>query len=293
LSTRKAPKYTFKNFSLTSERVLLQTAHKSRVAVIREEGSNGDREMSAAFYMANFEVWDIKMSDFVHSNVTLDNFRGIIFVGGFSYADVMDSAKGWAAVINFNNVILKQFKFFYERKDTFSFGVCNGCQLMALLGWPLFPTITDSKQQPRFISNLSGRFESRFSTVTIQPSNAIMVQGMEGSILGIWVSHGEGRAYFPEPQILDQILMNKQAPIRYVDDDGNVTEKYPFNPNGSVHGIAALCSKDGRHLVMMPHPERTVLKWQWPYLQYGCNMDASPWLKMFQNVREWCENTTR
>jgi phosphoribosylformylglycinamidine synthase len=160
---------------------------------------------------------------------------------------------------------------------------------MALLGWVPWHGIADSLQ-PRFIHNRSGRFESRFSTVEILPSPSIMLQGMEGSTLGIWVAHGEGRAYFPDREIERKILETGLAPVRYVDDSGEITKDYPFNPNGSPHGIAALCSPDGRHLAIMPHPERTCLTWQWPWMPetWKKTLDASPWLKMFQNARQWC-----
>ncbi len=261
-----------------------------KVVVIREEGSNGDREMTSAFYQAKFEVWDVTMTDLLNGKIDLDEFRGIAFVGGFSYADVLDSAKGWAGAIRFNKRLYKQFQKFYERPDTFSLGVCNGCQLMALLGWVPWKGIPD-KIQPRFIQNKSGRFESRFSTVQILPSPSIMLKGMEGSTLGIWIAHGEGRLYFSEKDMLQEVIEKNLAPIRFVDDNGEFTETYPFNPNGSPSGITALCSPDGRHLAMMPHPERTFLKWQWAYMpeDWKRNLKASPWLKMFQNAREWCE----
>ncbi len=260
-----------------------------KVAVIREEGSNGDREMTSAFYQAGFEVWDITMTDLLEDRAKLEDFRGIAFVGGFSYADVLDSAKGWAGVIRFNKRLYEQFQRFYERPDTFSLGVCNGCQLMALLGWIPWKGISD-KIQPRYIQNKSGRFESRFSTVHILPSPSIMLRGMEGSTLGVWVAHGEGRLYFPDKEIIQEVFEKGLAPIRFVDDGGEITETYPFNPNGSPSGITALCSPDGRHLAMMPHPERTFLKWQWAYMpeDWKKTLEVSPWLKMFRNAREWC-----
>jgi phosphoribosylformylglycinamidine synthase len=263
---------------------------KPKVAIIREEGSNSDREMTSAFFRSGFETWDITMNDFLEDRVRLDDFRGVAFVGGFSYADVLDSAKGWAGVIRFNEKLRVKFQDFYDREDTFSFGVCNGCQLMALLGWVPCPGIEDSIQ-PRFIHNTSGRFESRFSTVKILSSPSIMLKGMEGSILGIWVAHGEGRAYFPDEKIGGEVEENNLAPIRYVDDNNEVAMRYPFNPNGSSFGIAGLCSLNGRHLAIMPHPERTFLKWQWPWMPeaWKKTLKASPWLKMFQNAGKWCE----
>ncbi|MEW6054778.1 MAG: phosphoribosylformylglycinamidine synthase [Nitrospirota bacterium] len=289
---RKGPRY---HLTFTPELPPLRTRTGSvpdnapNVAILREEGSNGDREMSSAFHQAGFSVWDVTMTDLLSGSISLDTFRGIAFVGGFSYADVLDSAKGWAAAIRFNGNLEEQFQRFYERPDTFSLGVCNGCQLMALLGWIPWKGIPD-RVQPRFIANRSGRFESRFPTVRILPSPAIMLQGMEGSVVGVWTAHGEGRVHFPDQGIFRDVVETGLAPVRYVDDDGEITETYPFNPNGSPLGITALCSPDGRHLAMMPHPERTFLTWQWPYMpeEWKTGLRASPWIKMFRNAREWC-----
>ncbi|KAI9078345.1 hypothetical protein K1719_039721 [Acacia pycnantha] len=282
--------------SFTDQKYMLATS-KPKVAVIREEGSNGDREMAAAFYAAGFEPWDVTMSDLLNGVISLQEFRGVVFVGGFSYADVLDSAKGWSACIRFNEPLIKQFQEFYNRSDTFSLGVCNGCQLMALLGWVPGPQVGGvlgaggDLSQPRFIHNESGRFECRFSSVTIKDSPAMMFKGMEGSTLGVWATHGEGKAYFPDEGVLDRIVHSELAPIRYCDDGGNPTEKYPFNVNGSPLGVAAICSPDGRHLAMMPHPERCFLMWQFPWYPKQWDVDKkgpSPWLRMFQNAREWC-----
>ena len=286
---RKGPSYVIPFSPKPTSDTILARASKPKVAIIREEGSNGDREMVSAFYLAGFEPWDVTMADLLQGRITLEQFRGVVFVGGFSYADVLDSAKGWAASIRFNNKVWKQFETFYSRPDTFSLGVCNGCQLMALLGWVPWRGIAD-ELQPRFIHNQSGRFESRFSTVKILRSPSLMLKGMENSVLGIWVAHGEGMAYFPDKEMFNECEFGL-APIRYVDDESKITGAYPFNPNGSPAGIAALCSPDGRHLAMMPHPERAVLTWQWAWLPEDLkkNLAASPWLTMFQNAREWCE----
>ncbi|EFA75406.1 phosphoribosylformylglycinamide synthase [Heterostelium album PN500] len=281
--------------SPTIESSLLSSPNP-RVAIIREEGSNGDREMAAAFFTAGFEAWDIAMSDLIAGTVVLDErFKGVAFVGGFSYGDVLDSAKGWAGSIRFNTSVSKQFDAFYGRADTFSLGLCNGCQLMALLGWVPYRGI-EASRQPRFIHNASGRFESRWVTVAIEKSNAIMLAGMEGSILGCWSQHGEGLAYFPDESILADVQANNLAPVRYVDDNGQKTNVYPYNPNGSTDGIASLISRDGRHLAMMPHPERSFLSWQWPHMPQNIQQavgglsQPSPWLKMFQNARLFCES---
>jgi phosphoribosylformylglycinamidine synthase len=292
LRDRRTPPYETPYRPALTSAAVLQSTNKPRVAIIREEGSNGDREMTSAFQAAGFEPWDVVMSDLRATRIELERFRGVVFVGGFSFADVMDSAKGWAGVIRFNEALRSQFDRFYERQDTFSLGVCNGCQLSALLGWLPWRGISGA-DQPRFIHNASGRFESRFSTVRILPSPAIMLAGMEGATLGVWAAHGEGRAHFPRPAILDRVESQRLAPVRFVDDDGAATERYPYNPNGSPRGVAGLCSPDGRHLAMMPHPERSVFNWQWGWMPPAWRdaFEVSPWLRMFQNAREWCEST--
>ncbi|MGE5893769.1 MAG: phosphoribosylformylglycinamidine synthase [bacterium] len=287
---RRGPSFSLSFIPEPTPHPVMTKQKKPKVAVIREEGSNGDREMTSAFFQAGFQPWDVTMTDFLEEKADLDEFQGVAFVGGFSYADVLDSAKGWAGVIRYNKALWQQFKSFYDRPDTFSLGVCNGCQLMALLGWVPWQGIPD-KTQPRFIHNVSGRFESRFASLKILESPSVLLKGMENSVLGIWVAHGEGRAYFPDDAIRQKVLDEALAPARYAEDNGNPTERYPFNPNGSPDGIAALCSPDGRHLAIMPHPERTFLKWQWGWMpeEWKKDLKASPWLRLFQNAREWCE----
>jgi phosphoribosylformylglycinamidine synthase len=283
----------------TPSEISLRT-DKPKVAIIREEGSNGDREMASAFFLAGFEPWDIAMTDIVEERITLDKFRGVVFVGGFSYADVLDPAKGWAGIIRFNSKLHEMFHHFFNRQDTFSLGICNGCQLMAFLGIIPWQGIPES-EQPRFIQNISERFESHWGMVIISESPSIMLKGMEGSILGIWSAHGGGQLYCPNPKILFDAQQQGLTPIAYVDDEWTPTKKYRFNPNGSPLGITAFCSPDGRHLAMMPHPERSFLLWQWPWIpeewktkkweSYAGDYHqwASPWLKLFQNAREWCD----
>ena len=290
LKNRKAPewKLTFEPRQTPSSVMEGETKHK--VAIIRQEGSNGDREMISAFLAAGFDAWDVTVRDLLDGNVTLDVFRGVVFVGGFSFADVLDSGKGWAGVIKFNASVYEQFQAFRLRKDTFSLGVCNGCQLMALLGWIPSTEGLPEDRQPRLLHNASGKFESRFSSVKIEKSPAVMLKGMEGSSLGVWVAHGEGRFHFPDPSIKDSVLENGLAAVRYVNDSNEVTQEYPFNPNGSPDGIAALCSEDGRHLAMMPHPERVFTTWQWPWTPTEWkDFEAGPWLQMFQNARIFCD----
>jgi len=268
---------------------LLKRLAKPKVAILRDEGSNSDREMSSAFYAAGFEPWDVCMQDLLTGAVSLDQFRGLAAVGGFSYADVPESAKGWAATILFNPRLKQMFQEFYNRVDTFTLGVCAGCQLFGLLGWVPQQGLT-AEQQPRFVSNSSGRFESRWTTVKVQNSPAIMLRGMEGLVFGIHVDHGEGRLHFPDETIFDKVRKEGLASLVYVDDSSEATEEYPFNPNGSPEGMAALCSPDGRHLALMPHPERVFLPWQAHYLPVEMkNLKVSPWMKMFRNAYEWCQ----
>jgi phosphoribosylformylglycinamidine synthase len=286
---RKGPEY---HLSFTPQAVapaILQKTSKPKVAILRDEGSNSDREMTSAFYSAGFEPWDVTMTDLLAGRIDLAGFRGLAAVGGFSYADVPESAKGWAATIRFNERLQAGFQEFYNRPDTFTLGICNGCQLFGLLGWVPWQGIAAEKQ-PRFIHNLSRRFESRWTTVKVLPSRAIMLQGMEDLVFGIHVDHGEGYLHFPDEAIRHRVLTEQMATMVYVDDEGQPTEAYPFNPNGSPGGLTGLCSPDGRHLAMMPHPERTFLTWQAHWLpQEMQNLPVTPWLRMFQNAYEWCQ----
>jgi len=286
---RKGPTY---RLSFTPEKTaaaILAKTNKPKVAILRDEGSNSDREMSSAFYAAGFEPWDVTMTDLLDGRITLDGFRGLAAVGGFSYADVPESAKGWAATILFNDRLKGMFQAFYDRPDTFTLGICNGCQLFGLLGLVPWQGRLPAEQQPRFIHNLSGRFESRWVTVKVLESPAMMLQGMENLTFGIHVDHGEGFLHFPDPAIRAEVLAGNLATLAYVDDAGQPTEAYPFNPNGSPGGLTGLCSPDGRHLAMMPHPERAFLPWQCHWLPEEMKqLEVSPWLRMFQNAYEWC-----
>ncbi len=267
---------------------VLEAPNKPRVAVLREEGTNGDREMQAACFAAGLAPWDVTMSDLLEGRINLDQFQGVIFAGGFSYMDVFDSAKGWAGTILFNEKLKEMFDRFYNRADTFSLGVCNGCQLMALLGWVPWKGIA-SEQQPRFVHNTSGRFESRWAQVGILPSPSILLAGMEGTEFGVWVAHGEGRLVYPDQSVADEVAKRQLSPLAYLDPYGKQTETYPYNPNGSPLGVTALCSPDGRHLAMMPHPERCFRLWQLAWMPAsGSDLEASPWLRMFQNATTWC-----
>uniref|UniRef100_A0A1A8FCB2 phosphoribosylformylglycinamidine synthase n=1 Tax=Nothobranchius korthausae TaxID=1143690 RepID=A0A1A8FCB2_9TELE len=211
------------------------TAGPPRVAVVREEGSNGDREMSVSLFMAGFQVWDVTMQDLCSGSLSLEPFKAVVFVGGFSYADVLGSAKGWAATVAYNPKAKTAFDHFQQREDTLSLGVCNGCQLLALLGW-VGQSEDGANPEVALTHNKSGRFESRFVSVGIQKSPSIWLRGMEGSALGVWVAHGEGLMQFRNSQVQNRIISSSLAPIRYLDDQGHPTEEYPLNPNGSPQG---------------------------------------------------------
>jgi phosphoribosylformylglycinamidine synthase len=286
---RQGPGYVLSFTPSETPLEILEARNKPKVAILRDEGSNSDREMTSAFYGAGFEPWDICMTDLLEGRVDLDGFRGLAAVGGFSYADVPESAKGWAATIMFNEKLKKMFEEFYARPDTFSLGICNGCQLFALLGWVPWKGITP-EIQPRFVRNNSGRFESRWSTVKVLNSKAIMLKGMDDLVFGIHVAHGEGRLHFPDETIFGRVKSEGLLSLVFVDDEGRATENYPFNPNGSPEGITGICSSDGRHLAMMPHPERTFLAWQahWLPEEMKKQLTVSPWMKMFQNAYYWC-----
>jgi phosphoribosylformylglycinamidine synthase len=266
----------------------LVRANKPKVGILREIGTNGDRELAASFEAAGFEVWDVMTSDLIHGRIDLISFRGLAMAGGFSFGDVLGAGVGWAGEILFNKQVAGQFEEFRRRPDTFSFGVCNGAQLSVRLGL-VGPRGDHEPDRVRLVGNDSERFECRFVDVEIQDSPAVMLHGMAGTKLGIWVAHGEGK-FDTDANTLREIQRDDLAPIRYTDANGEPTTTYPWNPNGSLAGIAALCSPDGRHLAMMPHPERlSHALWQWPYLPHKMQkLEASPWMKIFQNAYSWC-----
>lgn len=246
-----------------------------RAAIIREKGVNGDREMAYCLYAAGFEVKDIHMTDLISGKENLEDIQMLVFVGGFSNSDVLGSAKGWAGAFLYNKKAQQSLKKFYEREDTLSLGVCNGCQLMTelnLLGY-------EKGKEVRMLHNDSHKFESAFLSVEVHESEAIMLNGLAGSKLGIWVAHGEGKFDFASHTREDyQIAMTYAY------------EKYPGNPNGSEFNAAAICSKNGRHLAMMPHLERSLFSWQWAEYPEGHQDDKmSPWYQAFVNAMEWIE----
>lgn len=243
-----------------------------RSAIIREKGVNGDREMAYAMYLAGLDVKDVHMTDLISGRETLDDINLIVFVGGFSNSDVLGSAKGWAGAFLYNPMAKKALDRYFSRMDTLSLGVCNGCQVMMELDL-VYPY---RAEHPKMHLNASGKFESAFLNVDIRQNNSVMLGSLAGSRLGIWVAHAEGRFVLPEP------VEAYHAPVVFSYSD------YPGNPNGSPGDIAALCSEDGRHLVMMPHLERAFLPWQWAHYPSQRKSDEmTPWLEAFVNAREW------
>ena len=248
---------------------------KIKAAVIREQGSNSEREMAYALHLAGFEVVDVHMTDLISGRETLENIRFIAAVGGFSNSDVLGSAKGWAGSFLYNQKAKSSLEKFFEREDTMSIGVCNGCQLFVTLGI-LTP---EHEKKPKMLHNDSGKFECHFTAVDITMSSSIMLKRLEGSRLGIWAAHGEGKFSFP---------LNKdqyQIPATYHFD------QYPANPNGSDFNAAMLCSQDGRHLAMMPHIERSTFPWNWAYYPSKRNDKLSPWHIGFEDAFDWLNKT--
>ncbi|MEW6998323.1 phosphoribosylformylglycinamidine synthase [Colwelliaceae bacterium BS250] len=253
-----------------------------KVAILREQGVNSHVEMAASFDRAGFLAIDVHMSDVLAGRVDLNDFKGLVACGGFSYGDVLGAGEGWAKSILFNDNAREMFREFFHRDDTFSLGVCNGCQMLSNLK----EIIPGSDLWPHFVQNKSERFEARFSLVEIQESPSILFKGMEGSRMPIAVSHGEGHAEFKSEDAIADANDSSTVSMRYVDNYGQVTETYPSNPNGSPDGITALTTTDGRVTIMMPHPERvfrTVAN-SWHPDEW---LEDSPWVRMFRNARKF------
>jgi len=256
---------------------------RPRMAILREQGVNGQVEMAAAFDRAGFESVDVHMTDLLGGRVDLRDFAGLVACGGFSYGDVLGAGAGWAKTILFNEHLKEMFAGFFARPGTFSLGVCNGCQMLAQLKG----IIPGAERWPFFSRNRSERFEARFVTLEITPSPSIFFLGMEGSRLGIPTAHGEGRADFSETGSFDEIKRRGLVSARYVDNLGRPTERYPYNPNGSPEGITALTTRDGRATIIMPHPERVFRSLQLSHAPKGLFGEEGPWLRMFQNARKF------
>jgi len=235
--------------------------------------------MAAAFEKAGFDAIDVHMTDVLSGDVSFDDFKGLVACGGFSYGDVLGAGRGWANSILFNPIARNTFESFFNRQDTFTLGVCNGCQMLSNLK----EIIPGAEGWPKFVRNKSEQFEARFSLVEIQPSPSILLQGMEGSRIPVAVAHGEGRMDFGSRSSSE---VEGLVGVRYVNAAGQPTETYPFNPNGSPAGIASVTTKDGRVTIMMPHPERVFRTVQNSWHPDDWQEDA-PWMRLFRNARKW------
>ncbi len=270
------------NEDITADLPAASSDDAPKVAILREQGVNGQIEMAAAFDRAGFTTIDVHMSDVLSGAVTLDGFRGLVACGGFSYGDVLGAGEGWAKSILFNEQARSQFAAFFERQDTFALGVCNGCQMLS----NLHELIPGAEHWPHFVRNMSEQFEARVAMVEVQESDSVFLAGMAGSRMPIAVAHGEGRAEFADNAEIDELA--GQIALRYVDNRGAVTEQYPANPNGSPQGITGLTANDGRVTIMMPHPERVFRAIQNSWAPDEWSEDGA-WMRMFRNARVWCE----
>jgi len=266
--------YHFPNHFTGKKPVINTSSARPKAAIIREKGSNSEREMANAMYLAGFDVKDVHMTDLISGRETLEDIRFIGAVGGFSNSDVLGSAKGWAGAFSYNEKAKTVLENFFKRDDTLSVGICNGCQLFMELE-VIYP---EHEIHGKLKHNESQKHESIFTSVTVQENNSVMLSSLAGSTLGVWVSHGEGKFDLPYAEEKYHVV----AKYGY--------ETYPANPNGSDFNTAMLCDKTGRHLVMMPHIERSTFPWNWAHYPKGTTDEVSPWLEAFVNARNWVEN---
>jgi phosphoribosylformylglycinamidine synthase len=269
--------YTFPNHFTGLLPLIDNTKPRPKAAIIREKGSNSEREMAHAMYLAGFDVKDVHMTDLITGRETLEDIQFIGAVGGFSNSDVLGSAKGWAGAFKYNAKANTALKNFFERKDTLSLGICNGCQLFMELEL-IHP---EHDIHGKMIHNDSHKHESNFTSVTIQENHSVMLHTLAGTTLGVWISHGEGKFSLPYDEKLYPIV------AKYTHDS------YPINPNGSDYNTAMLCDSSGRHLVMMPHIERSIFPWNWAYYPAKKKDSVTPWLEAFVNARLWLEQQER
>ncbi len=254
------------------------------MAILREQGVNGEVEMAAAFTRAGFKAIDVHMTDILSGRVSLKDFRGLVACGGFSYGDVLGAGEGWAKSVLFNPRGRDEFSAFFARPDTFALGVCNGCQMMS----NLHSIIPGAEGWPRFVQNQSERFEARVASLLIEKSPSVLFRGMEGSVIPIAVAHGEGFTEFASADAALAFSNSGLVAARYVDNHHRPTEHYPLNPNGSPHGTTAITTRDGRVTLMMPHPERVFRVVQQSYVPPAWRgQEDAPWIRLFRNARAW------
>ena len=267
------------NDDFARHRPVVRSGPRPRVAILREQGVNGFVEMAAAFDRAGFTAIDVHMTDIIAGRHTLEDMQGLAACGGFSYGDVLGAGRGWAGTIAFNQRARARFEAFFQRADTFTLGVCNGCQMLANLA----DNIPGAAHWPRFERNVSEQYEARLVMAEVLASPSILTRGMVGLRAPIVVAHGEGRAQWPDGVGSDL----RGACLRYVDNEGAVANRYPHNPNGSPLGLAGLCSDDGRVTIIMPHPERVFLRQQYSWFPAQWRDAEGPWLSLFNNARAW------
>ena len=260
---------------------------RPKMAILREQGVNGQVEMAAAFDRAGFASVDVHMSDVMSGRITLKDFAGLVACGGFSYGDVLGAGEGWAKSILFNSRANDEFSAFFNRADSFALGVCNGCQMMS----NLHSIIPGSTHWPHFVKNKSEQFEARFAMVEVLDSPSLFFNGMAGSRMPIAVAHGEGFTEFSDANAVNEVLKQKLAIMRFIDSSSTPTEVYPFNPNGSPQGLTGFTTQDGRFSIMMPHPERVfrTVQHSWRPEAWKANdgQEDAPWMRMFRNARKF------
>ena len=259
---------------------------KPQIAILREQGVNGHYEMAAAFYYAGFDAIDVHMQDLIDGNYAITDFRAFVACGGFSYGDVLGAGEGWSKVILNNPMLRDQFTSFFNQSNSIALGVCNGCQMMSNLK----SIIPGADKWPKFVKNLSDQFESRVVTVRIPKNNSIFFNEMENSSIPVITAHGEGRAFFSNPNDHKEMSQKEQITLQYVTNYHEVTTIYPLNPNGSVDGVTGFTNDDGRFNIMMPHPERVFRSDQNTWSRVKQN-DYGPWFKMFTNAQYFLNNS--
>jgi phosphoribosylformylglycinamidine synthase len=269
------------NINFSIPKLIDLKSSRPRIAILREQGVNGQNEMAAAFHEVGFDCFDVHMTDLISSRHQLKDFEGLVACGGFSYGDVLGAGGGWANTILFNADLRNQFGDFFHNEEVFSLGVCNGCQALSLLK----PLIPGTESWPRFKRNISEKFEARLVQVSVKDSPSIFFKGMEGAVIPVPVAHGEGKVEVHKSH-LDNLTSNKVTSISYADHSGNQTEEYPANPNGSIYGIAGVTNESGNVTIMMPHPERAFLNDQYSWSPEEWS-HYSPWIRFFLNAREF------